>query len=350
MDPISVSSVLTSLTENAQTTILPAGDLTPGWILATPEHGKHVITQRPIPLSGTRLLVLARSLYGGHGLRLYRDRDEQVRVYRTPLDARLIPSIPAVPRAFVPDTPEPSDRLVYHYAQALTLAVSWSYLYDGTHWTRTAARADGSSEHHRYSGVRHFMADENGLVRDGWFTYLPAGHTPHLYVDGAPVLARTVEELSVGDILRLPGQARLRLTSLTVSGHVWEIHTEVVQPTVHPRWCMPGLGATGHRMVAHDRSGSGALYPCEPAANELVRAEELRGGDTVITSYGRSGSTVAEAHTVWRTTEGTYIHLMSTDGRATCVRPDAASRFVLLHRSTGGVNGVAPVLTAGSRG
>lgn len=328
MDPVDLARLRFDLASTNAAKIkidISAEKLQPGFVLNGGDLDRHVVTAAPTPMNHTMVALHVRSMYGGHTLRIRRKRITKVAVYTRRLDLSGIRAIPAVPRPLIPEDPEVGDRLAFQFTESLTLAAphSWIYTWTGGHWRRGEKTWD-------VRGMRHLVTE----CRQGHFTYIPAGHRAHLHVDGVPMPARSVEELAPGDVLRHPGGARLLVVRAEEYKASYQIKASVLTPTAHPRRHMIGLEVAGTLLEGFDRYGSGSLYATEPREGELVGADRLHVGDTVITSFGMSHSAVAEVEDVWRQPAGTTIHVHGTacDGRPVHTQSGLDNRYVVLHR------------------
>lgn len=326
MDPLDYAQLLFELSGLKPVKItIPAEKLQVGCVLAGGDLDRHVLVRPASPLNDTMLALHVRSMYGGHTLRIRRKRTTQIPVYAKQLAPSGVRAIPAVPMPLLPDDPEMGDRLVFSFTDSLTLAspASWVYTWTGEHWRRGEKTLDTR-------GMRYLISE----ARSGHHTYIPAGHRAHLYVDGTPAPARTVEELSCDDVLLLPGGARLQVLRVEEQKASYRINASVLTPTRHHRRHMYGLEVPGTILEAFDRFGSGALYATQPRTGELVGADSLQVGDTVITSYGMPYSTVAEVEDVWRAPASTTMHVQGTacDGRPVLTQTGLDNQYLVLHR------------------
>lgn len=304
MDPITYEHLLYNLrSEDRRNYVpVPVTSLQRGTVLATRPHDRHVVVSAPVSVSEHYVQLVVRSLDGGHNLRLKREAGGVVDIYRDRLMPSHLARIPLVPKVFVPDHPETGDRIVHHHRQGHGLADVMMYHYDGTQWTRS-----GTREH----DMRRLVGLSTGFTASGWFTYLPAGQSPYLYVDGLPLPARTVEGLLADDVIRTAGGGRLTVWSMKQLGTVTTVTVQVTRVSTHEDGQRVGAASDGAWLEFHD-AGTGALYPTEPRANELLPAPELVPGDVAITAYGTPRAAVAHITNVMGQPLSGPMHVYST--------------------------------------
>ncbi|MGW1436776.1 hypothetical protein ACWD7M_16195 [Streptomyces griseus] len=338
MDPMSLGQLLFELSSvTPETFSTPTDKLTPGCVLADAEWNRHVVVAVPTVLSATTLAVPIRHLHGGHTLTRHYQRGHQVNIHRHTLMASHISYVPRVPRCFVPEDPEVGDRVYHHHHEALSLGGGRFFEFDGEQWRQVTTTTDGrrSRDLVRYfPDIRPMVSDPSDSSPYGWYTYQPAGHVPHLYVDGMPMPARSAGQLAVGDVVRLPGTGRLtvRETRLTPDGV--SLSLELTTRSVHRLRYLTWATRPGEIIEHQDSGRTGALYATEPRPSELRISTELRSDDTVITSWGSRSSAVAVVAEVWRQPVRAVMHLraQTVDGRHLSIRSDATPRHLVLHR------------------
>ncbi|MFE6000399.1 hypothetical protein ACFQ6C_26620 [Streptomyces sp. NPDC056454] len=342
MDPMNLAQLLHELSSpHAETETIHADRLAPGHVLAGPGWDRHVVTAVPNLLNSEALSVPVRHLHGGHTLTRHYLRRQgapyDVTVYRGTLAPRQVSSVPSVPRCFVPNDPETGDRVYYHSNEVLALGEGRYFEFDGEQWRQVHTSSDGrrARDTVRYfEGIRHLVSDPAESSPLGWYTYQPAGHTPHLYVDGLPMPARRAEGLAVGDILRLPGGGRLAVRKTRQTADGMSLNLELVAKSVHRLRHLTWANAVGDMIEHHDSGRTQALYATEPRPSELLTAAELHPEDTVITSWGARTSSVATVTDVWRQPVRAVLHLHATaaDGRLMRIQSGIEPRHLLLHR------------------
>ncbi|MET7363186.1 hypothetical protein ABZS76_32780 [Streptomyces sp. NPDC005562] len=338
MDPADLEQLLCELRSvNAETVTIPSEQVTPGCVIATGTWARHVVTAPPQPLSAKTLLTPVRHLHGGHDLSRRWSRSESVTIFRQRLRVSSIRSVPVVPRCFVPNDPIAGDRVFHHDHEVLRLGEGRFFEFDGSQWLQVTETGDGRRNRRTvrtFEKLRPVVSDPGESSPYGWYSYVPAGHRPHLYVDGAPMPARSVDELRVGDVIRLPGHGRLQVADLLRRPSSTTITVRVLQPSMHElRHFMWGR-ATGATGVHEDSGRTRSLYPTEARADELLTAADLRPFDTVITAWGAPYSAVAVVEDVWRQPVRAVMHVHSTgvDGRRWRSQTGLENRYVLLHR------------------
>ncbi|MGW9069234.1 hypothetical protein ACWGQT_07290 [Streptomyces yangpuensis] len=334
MDPVHLEQLLYELqSPNAEAVQVSAESLTPGCVIADGEWARHVVTALPQPLNERTTLIPVRHLQGGHALRLRRSRTKTVGIFRRRLDTTAINSLPVVPRVFVPNDPTVGDRVLMNWHDMTRLGTGRRFEFNGTAWLRFDD-SSGKTVVSSCSNLSAVVSNPSESTPHGWYTYLPARHLPHLYVDGLPTPARTVDDLIVGDVLRLPGGGRLEVTGLARHLYSTTVNVQVLRRSVHPMrhfmWDRT-VGAVGQ----HEDSGrTQTLYATDPRSGELVTAAEVWPGDTVITSYGSPYSAVAVVEDVWRqpVRATMHVHSTGTDGRHYRTQTGLENRYFLLHR------------------
>ncbi|MFH8483008.1 hypothetical protein [Streptomyces sp. NPDC018055] len=339
MDPMSLEQLLFELSSTTPATmVIPADRLTPGCVLAGTEWDRHVVTATPILLSATVLSVPVRHLYGGgHTLTRRYSRDGQVTIYRNTLAARDAYDVPSVPRCFVPGDPETGDRVYHCLRDTLSLGQGRFYEYDGGQWRRVSVvGADRPrTTVTLINNLATVVSSPSESCPAGWYTYQPAGHAPHLYVDGQPMPARLAAELQVGDILRLPGGGRLEVRrARRTADDVVSLTLELVSRSKYQSRQLSWVRRLGDTIEHHDSGRTQTLYATEPRPSELLTSAELHPEDTVITSWGSRSSTVATVTDVWRQPVRAIMHLHATanDGRLMRIQSGIEPRHLLLHR------------------
>ena len=331
MDPMDLEQLLHELSDSSSSSSavpVPAESLSPGLVLAGGMYDRHVVVRPPLPLNTMATLIL-RSLYGGHTLTVRRPRTADIRVYRQRLHVAAIARVPDIPRAHIPSDPTVGDRIAYMGRHRPHLGVSskWIYHHDGLGWSR-----DDKQAH-----PRNTVVDTDCFTCAGSFVYIPVRHRlAHLYLDGLPTPARTVGQLSEGDVLLETGGGRHVVHSITREGpHSTRVGIEVLELTRTPLLTqVPAARAAGDRLefVASPR----ALYSVEPRATEYVRAADIRSGDVILARFGHRRSAVATVADTERVPvrQRDTVHLQVTGAngqpRTHCTGTD--SRYVLLHR------------------
>ncbi|MFE4863278.1 hypothetical protein, partial [Streptomyces sp. NPDC056670] len=291
MDPVSLEHLLYEiLAPRAEVLTLPVSALSPGCVLADGEWNRHVVTKPSMQVNAQRHMVYLRHLHGGHDLTLVRPADAMVKVYRPQLDLDCLRSVPTVPGCFVPDSPEAGDRVFHHFYDVHRLGEGRFFQFNGTEWQMVEDIIERGKPK---TVVRVFPHGITSIVRNsrepnpyGWFSYLPARHLPYLYVDGVAMRARTVGELSWGDIIRIPGGGRLAVTAITPASSATTVTLTVLQKSQHHMRHFMWDQSEGAVIEHHDSGRTRSLYPTEPRSGERVRAASLQTGDTVITSSG----------------------------------------------------------------
>ncbi|MFF7198270.1 hypothetical protein ACFZAM_31745 [Streptomyces sp. NPDC008079] len=326
MDPMDLEQLLYELSGSPSTDLsILADEMYVGLVLAGGTHDRHVVTRTPTRSAASVTLSL-RSVYGGHTFTVRRSRSTRLAVYAQRLHRAHLSRIPAVPRPYVPYDPAAGDRLVYAARHTTHLGVSsrWIFTHDGTAWTREG----------RPVPEGRVPVEPQRFLSQGTFTYLPARHRAHLYVDGHATPARTAAELEPGDVLLEDGAGRHRVVQVTARGrYSLDVQVEVLDLTRTPLLTqLPAAHAVGSNVVF--TSGHDALYPVEPRPGDLRAAWELEQGDVVITSYGATHSAVATVDDAWRTPlrPSMNVALTAVDGRPRTMLTDPDNGFVLLYR------------------
>ncbi|MGW7100300.1 hypothetical protein [Streptomyces sp. NPDC054838] len=335
MDPVCLEQLLYELrSPNAETVQVRTEHLTPGCVIADGEWARHVVTAPLQPLNKTSTLVPVRHLHGGHNIKLRRTRTKTVTIYRHRLDRASIGSLPAVPRCFVPSDPSAGDRILMNWHDALRLGVGNAFEFNGVEWLQISHGKTGMVVT-PFRNIAAVVSNPSESSPYGWYSYLPAGHTPHLYVDGIPMPARAIGDLVVGDVMRLPGGGRLEVADLVPHLHSTTVTVRLLQKSLHPMrhfmWST-AVGGTGQ----HEDSGrTRTLYATDPRPGELVSAADIEPGDTVITSYGSPYSAVAVVDDVWRQPVRATMNVESTgvDGRHYRTHTGLENRYYVLHRA-----------------
>ncbi|MFD7835679.1 hypothetical protein [Streptomyces sp. NPDC059761] len=335
MDPVRLEPLLYELrSPNAETVQISTENLAPGHVIADGEWARHVVNAPLQPLNETSTLVPVRHLHGGHNVKLRRSRTKTVKIFRHRLLRSEIGSIPVVPRCFVPDDPAIGDRILFTFHDVLRLGVGNAFEFNGVVWQRVSHGKTGMTVT-PFRNIRAVVSDPSESSPHGWYSYQPAGHTPHLYVDGIPMPARTVDDLAVGDVMRLPGGGRLEVAALDPHLYSTTVTVRVLRPSLHPMrhfmWST-AVGGTGQ----HEDSGrTQSLYATESRPGDLVSAADIGLGDTVITSYGSPYSAVAVVDDVWRqpVRATMHVHSTGTDGRHYRTQTGLENRYVVLHRA-----------------
>lgn len=353
MDPFELDHLLYTLASSqAETVSIPVEKLTPGCVLADGPWERHVVTARTTPRSRTLLQAPVRHLHGGHTVHRSFRRDGTVLIYRARLARPSSFSVPEVPRCFVPENPEHGDRIVRQNHTADRLGDGDAFHFDGAQWVRatTMSVANGSRSRplvqtFSVRKLRAIVSDVHESSPYGWYTYLPAGHLPHLYVDGRPVPARTAAELAAGDVVLLPGGGRL-----LVEGNARAVdgtRTLTLRVEASSRHVMRHLvwgSAPGDVIEHHDSGRTRSLYAAQPRPQELVPACDLYPGDSVIASYGAPYSSVATVTDVWRqpVTTTMHVHADRVDGSHLRAQTGLENRFVVLRSARAAEHGYAP--------
>jgi hypothetical protein len=340
MDPVDLEQLLYELRSgNAETITVPLQSLTPGCVLAEKTSwDHHVVAKLPVPLNASRTMVTVRHLHGGHNLTRNMAADGRVEIYRHRLDSSRLGSVPTVPRCVVPEDPETGDRVFRHAHEVHRLGEGQFYEFNGQEWQQVQDIVDRGKCRTIVRtfdlGIRHIVSNPIDPDPSGWYTYLPAGHRPFLYVDGAPMPARTVEELAVGDTIRIPGGGRLRVDSIRRRTSATTLTVAMVKKSIHPMRHFMWDHSQGATAEHHDSGRTRTLYPTEPRADELVNAVGLTPGDTVITAWGLPYSAVATIEDVSGQPLLQRMHVCATasDGRPVNSVTGLENRYYLLHR------------------
>lgn len=348
MDPVSFDQLMRELAHNVPTTEIPAGELTPGRVLACAAWDRHVVTALPTRLNRhtDTLVVPVRHLHGGHSLRLYLPGNRPAKVYQARMHRPTGHEVPVVPPCVIPAAPAAGDRVVLQDCNVNRPGFVRTYTYDGERWASQYLTASGRLETDRYDtgSLRAFVRTTNATSWMGWHVYLPAAHEhPHLFVDGRPVPARTAAQMREGDVVLIPGGGRLLVEAVTAhaDGHTLKMRT--VTASRHLMQHITWAGVCGDRIESHDSGRRGALYATEPRPGELLSAADLHVGDTVIAAWGTPYSHVATVDEVWRQPVSSAMHVHGTtpDGRHTRAQTGFDNRYYMLRRATD--NGTAPL-------
>ncbi|MFD8656508.1 hypothetical protein [Streptomyces mirabilis] len=339
MDPVALEQLLYEVrSSHAKTITVPLTSLSPGCVLAGGSWDHHVVVRRPVPVGATRATVNVRHLYGGHTLTLGMATGTDVTIYHSRLDPTHVGLVPTVPRCMVPEDPEMGDRVFQHYHEVHRLGEGRFFEFNGTEWQQVVDLVDRGRCRTTVRtfplGIRHIVSNPVDPDPRGWYTYLPAGHRPFLYVDGIPVPARTVDELTVGDTIRIPGGGRIRVSDIRRNSSATTLNVTLVRKSRHPMRHFMWDRTEGAVAEHHDSGRTRTLYPTEPRADELINAVGLAVGDTVITAWGLPFSTVAVIDEVYGQE---LLQRMSVIGTATDGRPVRTvtgldNRYYLLHR------------------
>jgi hypothetical protein len=341
MDPVYLAQLISELNSEqptqAETVAVTPEDLVPGCVIASGAWKGHVVTSTPQPLSGKTVQAPIRYLLGGHNVTRRLSRSEKVTVYRARLDPQHLRNVPTVPRCFVPADPTPGDRVVQSFHDSLTLGTNRFFTYTGSEWNQvvdTHSNGRWSTTLAQHADITRLVSHPGEASPGGWFHYLPTGQRPYLYVDGMPMPARTVDQLVVGDVIRTPRYARLRVVGLDRAPDMTEVAFRVERPSaVRLRYFIWGR-TQGAYATQHDSGRTGTLYATEPRPDELVPASELEPLDTAITAWGTERSAVVTVDDVWRQPVSTAMHVHSTgvDGRQRRDLTALEPRYVLLYR------------------
>ncbi|MFE0490118.1 hypothetical protein [Streptomyces griseoaurantiacus] len=340
MDPVTAEQLVYELgSVNAQCIYVPVEKLVPGQVLAGGEFDHHVITSRPYPMPGPDHTVAlpVRHLHGGQNVKTYIGQGSDVAVYRSRMGQPTGTLVPVVPPCVIPEAPAKGDRIVLQHHRADALGVNRFHLSDGSEWSSVAAhvvhgRVRRTVRQFEDASMRAIVSAPNAR---GWYVYLPAGHTPHLYIDGRPVPARTARQLYEGDTLLVPGGGRLLVEKRTPRGSgASTLSLRVLKPSRHQWWHLTWASRNGD-VITHKDSGQGTLYACEPRPAELLSAAELYPGDTVIAAWGTPYTNVATVDEVWRqpVRAAMHVHSTTTDGQHVRTQTGFDNRYILLHRT-----------------
>ncbi|MFI0966980.1 hypothetical protein ACH4S8_37200 [Streptomyces sp. NPDC021080] len=339
MDPVALEPLLYALrSADAETVTVPFASLTPGSVIAEGPWSRHLVTKRPMPVGGGRHTVTIRHLFGGHNITHGSRSEALVTVYAQTLDAGQISRVPVVPRCAVPEVPQAGDRVFQHFHEVDRLGEGRFFEYNGTQWQQVRDIADGrgkvSTVVQTWPSIRHLVANPVDPSPLFWCTYLPAGHRPFLYVDGRPMPARTVDELTVGDTILIPGGGRLRVTDVRRTRSAATLSLTLLRASAHTNAHFLWDRTEGAVIEHHDSGRTRSLYATEPRADELISAVDLQLGDTVITSYGLPYSAVAVIEQVCGQPFLQHMNVYSTatDGRPLRAVTGLASQYYLLHR------------------
>ncbi|MCX4799644.1 hypothetical protein OG497_37955 [Streptomyces sp. NBC_01242] len=340
MDPVDLEQLLYELRSvNAETITIPSKSLTPGCVIASQSPwSQHVVTKLPAPVSATRVRVTVRHLHGGHNASFNLMADGKIEIYRHRLASAQLSLVPTVPHCIVPDDPEPGDRVVHAYHDKYRLGEGRFFEFNGTEWQQvrdTVDRGRCSTVVRTFSlGIRCIVSNPAEPSPLGWYTYLPAKHRPFLYVDGAPMPARTVDDLTVGDTIRITGGGRLLVTDIRQhSTSTTLVMTLTQKPTHHMRQFLWDR-SEGAVIEHHDSGRTRTLYPTDPRPGELLGAVGLTPGDTVIAAWGLPYSAVMTVEDVWGQPLLNHmnVHGTASDGRPVRILTGQEKRYYLLHR------------------
>lgn len=341
MDPVELEQLMYELAPStAEKISIPAESLTPGCVLAEGPWARHVVTAKATPRSADTLQVPVRHLHGGHTVHRPFGRTGKVTVYRARLTKPDGFTVPAVPRCFVPEDPEPGDRVVHQFHTVERLGEGYAYHFDGTQWVHASTESTGNGRSRPVvrtfdtRSLRRFVSDVHESSPHGWYTYLPAGHVAHLYVDGRPVPARTADQLAQHDVMLVPGGGRLVVERASRAGDgTTSLALRVAATSRHLLRHLVWGSVPGDVIEHHDSGRTRTLYPCEPRFDELVTAADLYPGDTVIASHGAPYSSVAEVTDVWRQPVRAAMHVHGTgvDGSPLRTQTGLQNRYVVLH-------------------
>lgn len=331
MDPIDLDHLLYNLSAGDRADYsapVPVSTLQPGTVLRKATYDRHIVTAAPTPLRDGYVQLTVRSLYGGHTLRLKRQGGSVVDIYRDRLKTSDLIKVPCVPKVFIPDAPDAGDRIVYHNRAGVSLSNNWMYIHDGHGWT---VQSTGD----RVRDMRSLISKTTGMAADGWFTYVPAGHAPHLYVDGQPIPARTIRAMRTGDVVRTPGGGRLTVLGIEAISNAMRLVTVVTDPTTLPGTQVIGSRTRGAVLESFDHHGI-ALFPVEPRPAELLTASQLHIGDTVIMASGGRRSSIAHITDVAGQPLSGPMHVYSTtdDGQEHRHLTGLHPQYALLHRAS----------------
>ncbi|WP_428957859.1 hypothetical protein [Streptomyces sp. cg35] len=342
MDPVDLVRLMHELrTVDAETETISVDELVPGHVLASSSEKwrRHVVTSAPLLVSEKTARVPVRHLHGGHNITPRLRRATSLTVYRQRLSVGSLSAVPVVPRAFVPDEPTVGDRVYHQFTEVEHLGENRCYQYDGSEWVFVEDKSDGYRARKTVTVFKELgsvMRRSTEVSPDGWYTYVPAGHRPHLYIDGTALPARTAEQLQLDDVIRIPGGGRLQVVDLVRRPQVTTITLRLVSRSFHALKHFTYQYAEGTVLVHEDSGRTRALYPTEARPHELITASELRPMDTVISGCGTSHTCVDSVEDVWHlpVSASVRVEATSADGR-TCrhTQMGNARRFVLLHRS-----------------
>lgn len=329
MDPMDLLQLRQELrrASTSYSTPVRAENLYPGLVIAGGLYDRHVIIHHPRPIDRMVSLTV-RHVTGGHTLTLRRSRTTEVAVYPQRLHMAYLTHIPEIPNALIPGDPRSGDRVAYvRRDNPTSLGVSgrWIYQNNGLGWER-----DGKALNPRESA-----RDSHGFTSGGWFVFLPADHArAHLYLDGLPTPARTVSQLSPGDVLREHGGGRHVVRKINPQINITTVEIEVLQLTDDPNLTqVPNARAVGDRLELMATPTS--LYPVEARMSEYIRAGDIREGDVVITAYGQMRSSVCRVDEIVRRalSPGVRLRVTEVDDRPRTLHVDGSNaHFVLLHR------------------
>lgn len=341
MDPVDLERLLYELRSvNAETITIPRTLLTPGCVIAGPSPwDHHVVTKPPVPVNAYRVMLSVRHLRGGHNSTRVLASDRHDEIYRHRLRPTQLALLPTIPRCIVPQDPQPGDRVVYHAHEVHRLGEGRFFEYNGSGWQQVQ---DIIERGRPRTIVRMFPQGIERIVSNtaapdplGWYTYLPAGHRPFLYVDGVPMPARAVDELVLGDVIRLPGGGKLSVTGIRRYSSSTAVLVTLAKKSIHPMRHFLWDRSEGAVAEHHDSRRTGSLYPTEPRHDEMISAVGLRPGDTVITAWGRPYSTVATVGDVWGKPLLNHmnVYCTATDGRSMRIVTGLENSYYLLHRA-----------------
>lgn len=341
MDPVDLSQLRYELRSAATpaTITIPAEKLTPGCVLSGGVWDRHVVVALPELLTAERQRTVIRHLLGGHRVSRRFTRSERVTIYRTRLAAHCVPGIFEIPRCFIPCDPQEGDRIVVQSPNPLRLGEGEFLTYNGGQWITIRETVSGSGivrkDIRRIANIRAVAANPDETSPYGWYTYLPSGHRPYVYVDGRPMPARSAAELQNGDVLRLPGGGRLEVARATHTSSGTALSLRVIRRSERDLllW-MPGSNVEGTLVEHHDSHRTGSLYASEPRPSELVSPADVAPGDVIISMWGAPHSAVGEVGNVSSRMGATAVHmeLTAVDGRRYRQTNSLDPRHVLLHR------------------
>lgn len=273
MDPVSLDQLFHELRSvGAETTVVSATDLTPGYVVASGTMDRHVIIGKPKSDSISRTLSFpARHLHGGHTVPYVVSQRAQVTVYAAHVSASTVREVPEVPVCVIPDAPAVGDRVVLQPYVAHALGVADVREFTGQHWeTLRPNGADPTS----VTVMREMVRPPIVGTLTGWYVYLPAGQRPHLYADGRPVPARGADGLTEGDVMLVPGGGRLEVEDIARHADGFSLRLRVLAPSRHEMRHLTWASEAGDLVEHHDSGLRGYLYATEPRADELAPATD----------------------------------------------------------------------------
>ncbi|MDQ1041498.1 hypothetical protein QFZ75_008000 [Streptomyces sp. V3I8] len=356
MDPVDLEQLLYELRSvHAETVTIPPAMLTPGCVLAGGSWDHHVVTAA-MPVGSARSAITLRHLHGGHNAVRHHEADDHVTIYRAQLLAREVPRVPTVPRCEVPRAPKVGDRVFQHFHTVGRLGEGRFYEFNSSGlWQQVIDSVENGKPRTTVKtypmGIQHIVGNLREPDPMSWYSYLPADHRPFLYVDGRPLPARTVTELIVGDVIRLPGGGRLQITDVRRRSSATTITVALLKKSIHPMRHFMWDRSEGATAEHHDSGRTRSLYPTEPREDELATALELQPGDTAITAWNRPFSAVAYIEDVFgqplRATM--HVHSTTTDGREQRAVIGLTKSYLILRRRRPGRHAYAPATDLAAR-